>query len=161
MILKLVHKLNKIINNSMESDPNKIEFNLIMRSNIKDIEAKAKNKEEQYIKVKQKFCDSSEKFDSFPLEEEKSIIDMHESSDDTPPFTLKSQFLKNLSSEKNSLDKSKSQETDNNLIFNEFTIKNLNTGESYDIRNKDIIDNLTAKSQQIEINKEKAWQDYW
>ena len=144
----------------METDPNKIEFQLLMQNNIKDIEAKAKNKEEQYIRVKQKFCDSSDKFDSFAPEEEKSIIDMHESSDETPPFTLKSQFLKNLSSEKESSDKSKSQENDN-LNLNEFTIKNLNTGESYDIRNQDLLDNLTAKSQQIEINKEKAWQDYW
>ena len=93
-------------------------------------------------------------------EEEKSIIDMHESSMGTPPLTLKSQFMNQLDS-KDSLDKSKSQE---NLINNssEYIIKNLNTGESYDIRNLDIIDSLTSKSKQlIDINKEKAWQDYW
>ena len=46
--------------------------------------------------------------------------------------------------------------------FNAFTIKNLNTGESYDIRNADIVNSLTSQSKQvIDINKEKAWQDYW
>lgn len=149
----------------MDSNADQIEFQLLMQKEAKNFEAKAKLKEEKYGQTKLKFVDSSDKFDSFAPndeEEEKNMLDPPESSDDTPPFTLKSQFLKNLES-KDSLDKTKSQENCKNMSeFNEFTIKNLNTGESYDIRNADIVNSLTGQSKQlIEINKEKAWQDYW
>lgn len=135
-----------------------IEFELIMQKNIKDFAQKAKLKEEQYKQMKQKISDGSEIFDSFPPEEEKYIVDMHD-SEDTPPFTLKSQFLKNLDS-KTSLEKDQKRQDSQE---NEYIIKDLNTGESYDIRNIDAISSLTSKSKQapIDINKEKAWQDYW
>lgn len=135
-----------MLTNSADS----IEFELIMKKNIKEFSEKAKLKEEKYKELKQKISDSSEVFDSFPPEE-KFGIDVHDSCEETPPLTLKSQFLKNLDS-KESLDKGE----------NEYIIKNLNTGESYDIRNQELIDNLTSKTKQLtEVNKEKAWQDYW
>lgn len=142
----------------MEQDLQKLEFQLIMQKNIKNFCEKAKLKEENYNKVKQKFCDSLENYENFPLEEEKNNADITENPEDSLPLFLKSEFMRNIAS-KESFEKSK---TNDNMVFSEYTIKNLNTGESYDIRNQQMVDNLTSKSKQvIDINKEKAWQDYW
>lgn len=157
------------------SEMNQIEFRLLMQKNAKDFAQKAKVKEAQFSPAKAMRSGSSSKFESLAggqeeEEEEKNMLDLPDSSDETPPFTLKSQFLKNLS-----MDKSKSHEnmpiSNNNnngsagrevREMSEFLIKNIDTGESYDIRNLDIVNSLTSQPKQPgDVNKEKAWQDYW
>lgn len=103
-------------------------------------------KEKDYFEM-QKIIKDHERCDSYINEEEKTN---NEELENSPKLALKEKFMAKLE--------------ENEDMKNEemFFLKNINTGKVYDIRNNEIIQNLTSKISKIGINdKEKAWQEYW
>lgn len=85
--------------------------------------------------------------DNYINEDEKTNT---EELEDSPQLALKERFMAKL------------EENENMKNEEMFYIKNINTGKVYDIRNNEIIENLTSKISKFDKkDKEKAWQEYW